>query len=672
MSARRHRKGAPESVAPAGRRRVLLAGFVLLSALVLARAFQVEVLKGGVWRERALAQQGDTLPLPAPRGAIYDRNGVPVAATQEVYRVAVAPREITDVDRVASLLREHCALSSREARRIANSKRRWVVLPGHYPAAVREALDGVQGLHFETVLRRFYPQGTVALELLGAVGADGRAQGGLELEFDSILRGSPGRSTVRRDSRGRVLPGAMLRTREPTPGRDLRLTLDLGLQEIAEAALGQAVDQMQATGGELLLADPLTGEILAAASRGAGGRARSWRAVTEPYEPGSTLKPFTVAGLLALRRATLEDSVFAENGEYYIPGRRSPLRDVHGYGMLSLADALRHSSNIALAKVATRLRPEEQYGLLRDLGFGTPTGIAYPSESGGRLRRPVQWSRLSQSSLAIGYELSVTPLQMALAYGAIANGGLLLEPRLVREVRARDGRVERTFEPRAVRRVMPERVAAQLREVLEGAVTDGTAQQAALGPFSVAGKTGTTRIAAAGGYRAGAYFASFAGFFPADDPQLVFLVKIDEPRGAGYYGGLVAAPVIRVALEAALAAHNTPLDRRAVATPAPQLPRGGAVRLAAQLPRGETPPTLVTPVRQRLDLRAPKGRPATDTLPVSIPETTGLPMRDAARLLHAAGFGVRVDGRGAVQRTLPEAGSRAMPGAVVRVFGEGA
>jgi cell division protein FtsI/penicillin-binding protein 2 len=435
----------------------------------------------------------------------------------------------------------------------------------------------------------------------------------------------------------------MLRTREPVPGGDVVVTLDLGLQEIAESALRRAVAQMQARGGELLLANPNTGEILAAASQRGSTRSFSWRAVNEPYEPGSTLKPFTVAGLLALERVTLADSVHAENGMYRVPGRRRPITDVHPYGMLSVADALRKSSNVALVKL-----------------------------SGGLLRRPARWSSQSQASLAMGYEINVTPLQMTMAYGAIANGGLLLEPRLVREVRARDGRDRQIFGPRAVRRALPEWVAAELRAVLEGAVTDGTAQQAALGPFAVAGKTGTAKISAGpgAGYRAGAYYASFAGFFPAAEPQLVFLVKIDEPQGP-YYGGVVAAPVIREALEAALAALNTPLDRRAVATPAPLLPDSGEVRIAALLPPVSMEPTLVTPGSRRVELRKAQTQTVPAGPPRVVPSTAGLPLRDAVRALHAAGLRVRVNGRGRVRQSWPEPGDTVGVGTVVRLTGEG-
>ncbi|MEX0907444.1 MAG: penicillin-binding transpeptidase domain-containing protein, partial [Gemmatimonadota bacterium] len=389
----------------------------------------------------------------------------------------------------------------------------------------------------------------------------------------------------------------------------------------------------------------------------------NWTGVTQPYEPGSTLKPFTAAALLGLGRATLLDSVYAEEGRH----EELKLTDVHGYGWLTLADALRFSSNIGLAKMGARLTPAEHYVLLRDFGFGSPTGVAYPSESAGRLPRPARWSRTSSSRLSIGYEISATPLQMAMAYGTLANGGELLLPRLVREVRSRDGRVERTVPRHVVRRVIPAEVAAALREVLTGAVQDGTGQGAALGSFTVAGKTGTARIAGSSGYIPGAYTASFAGFFPARDPQLVIIVKLDEPRGA-YYGGETAAPVTRATLEAALAAHSTPIDRRPIARALRPLRPASAPVARMTSGAGRAGGSI-----ERVQLRgrssaAPIRSAAQDTA-AAVPDVTGMPLRDGVRLLHSAGYRIRVEGGGRVQQTIPVAGTPRSADTVVRVIG---
>lgn len=676
MSARRAdsraRSGAAERAANTAvnrglalRRRVLLVGVLAAIVVVIARTAHLTLREGEYWTERAAQQHADGLTLPAPRGTIYDRNGVPLAASRDVYRIAIAPREVRDRERIITALNEVGGMKVSDARRATDTKRRWVVLPGRFGAAAREALDGVPGVHFETVQQRFYPHGSVAIELLGRVNAEGRALGGLELELDDVLRGEPGRATVRRDSRGRAIPGAMVRTVEPRAGNDVYLTIDAELQSIADEALRTAVDSTDAESGEFVLLDPRTGEVLAAASRGAGGAASNWRAVTVPYEPGSTLKPFLVASLLASGRARMDDSVFAENGHWYYHGRT--INDVHGYGWLSVHEALEKSSNVAMAKLSMRLDPPTQYQYLRDFGFGSPTAVRYPSESGGLLRPPRQWSRQSQPSLAIGYEIAVTPLQMALAYGAIANGGELLEPRLVREVRAHDGRIQQSFERRVVRRVIPERTADQLREALVAVVEGGTGKRASLGPFVVAGKTGTARIAERGRYVPGAYTASFAGFFPADDPQLVFLAKLDEPKGA-YYGGLTAAPITRNALEAALAAHHAPFDRRSVASEPELLPVPAdpvAVRPArTDGTRNTTPPG---PFILALDDRAAAPR-TPEAVPVEVPDVAGMAVRDAVQALHAAGLRVQVEGTGTVAGTWPAEDAAVARGAMVRVL----
>ncbi|HEX7049161.1 MAG TPA: penicillin-binding transpeptidase domain-containing protein [Longimicrobiales bacterium] len=655
----------------AWRRRALLMGLVVGSLVVLVRGFQLQVIEGGRWAARALGQHQEKMVLPAPRGTIYDRNGIPLAVSREVVRVSVAPRELRDRAAVAQRLREVLGLSAAAAARATDPARRWVVLPGRHDASVRPRLEGEPGIYLERVVERSYPHGDVALELIGRVSADGQALGGLELEFDSLLSGRPGAAVARRDARGRSIPGSRVTVVDPVAGRDLVLTLDVHLQEIAEGALRHAIEETDAAGGDLVLADPQTGEILAAVSR-RGSAVRSWRAVTEPYEPGSTLKPFLVSALLAEGRAELSDSIFAEEGRYVRGGRT--IEDSHPYGWLTLRDALRLSSNIAMAKVAHRLEPEEQYAYLRDFGFGTPTGITYPSEAAGVLRRPDQWSGYSQSSLAIGYEIGVTPLQMVMAYGALANGGVLMEPHLVREVRSRGGRTLFRSEPQPVRRVVPAEVARAVSAVLVDVVEAGTGQAADLGVFRVAGKTGTARRYHAGRYGEGWYTASFAGFFPAADPQLTFLVKLDHPKGT-YYGGTAAAPVTRATLAAALAARSTALDRRAVVAAAAEStaaagPDERARRARAVLPHIETGATapVAGPFIFAMDARPvePFAGGASDDRR-AVPDVRGLALRDAVRRLHRQGFQVRVEGSGTVRSTAPAAGRSAARGSVVRV-----
>ncbi|HYJ79321.1 MAG TPA: penicillin-binding transpeptidase domain-containing protein, partial [Longimicrobiaceae bacterium] len=528
----------------------------------------------------------------------------------------------------------------------------------------RRGLGELRGVYVERRLERFYPQGAVGREVLGGVSGDGRALGGIEQALDTLLRGTDGFSIQRRDARGRRQATPSLPAVRPRDGSDVVLAIDFDLQEIADATLQGAIGSTGASGGDLLLADPRTGEVLAAVSRRAGG-ARGLGAFIEPYEPGSTLKPFFVAGLLASRRATLNDRVWAERGEWQSAQGRV-IRDVHPYEWLSLRDGLRVSSNIAMAKLSERMPPGEQYAWLRDFGFGTPTGVEHPAEAGGRLPRPARWSPLTPASLAMGYEVSVTPLQLTLAYAALANGGVLMEPRLVREVRAPGGRVERR-EPRRLRRVVSPEIAGDVRDVLVSVVEDGTATRASLATFAVAGKTGTARRTGPDGrYESGAYNSTFVGFFPARDPQLVVYVKLDRPRG-DYYGGLTAAPVTREALQAILAARSPGLDRRALLASRPRQTPALAVAARhrpAAVAGGEGTYVFLS------DAAAPAGPPAAG--PVPVPRLDGLTLRDAARRLHALGFRVRVRGSGAVAATLPAAGALLPRGDTLTVVGEGA
>jgi cell division protein FtsI (penicillin-binding protein 3) len=473
---------------------------------------------------------------------------------------------------------------------------------------------------------------------------------------------------------------------EPSPGRDVVLTIDVDLQEIAADALREALATTNAESAEMVIVDPHTGEVLAAVSSARGERRTTWAAATEPYEPGSTIKPFTIAALLSEERATLDDRFHGENGSYRLNGRT--INDVNGHEWLTLREAFLVSSNIVMAKAAARLGNDAQYQRLRDFGFGSPTGIGYPGESAGRLWSIERWSRQSPASLAFGYEIAVTPLQLAMAYAAIANGGVLLEPVLVREVRARDGTVQRTAPHRVVRRVLDSRIAAQVRSLLGEVVERGTGQNAALGEWKVAGKTGTARFAANGRYVPGAYIATFAGFFPADDPQIVFLVKLDRPRG-DYYGGLTAAPVTRATLQAALAARGTPLDRSQLAGiewtgRTESGTSAGQSDAEAGAEAGEASATdgscwTCTRFVSASDREAVVLRPAVAVRDGTakreaavVPDVSGEPVRDAVRVLHAAGFSVRLEGSGEVVATEPAAGQQARLGRTVVVRARGA
>lgn len=651
------------------RRRILVTVWLLAGCVIVGRAAQIQVAQHATWRLEADRQHRTSVAVSAPRGVVLDRSGVELASSREVFRVAVAPKEIRDVEAVSRLLTDALGLDERVVRDVTTSARAWRVLPGTYPPSVRDALLDVRGVYLEREYLRFHPQGELAGGLLGIV-RDGQAYGGIEQAFDASLRGAVGRAVLARDATGRPIPGEKVVVDEPRPGGQVILTLDVDLQEIGTQALAKAVRETEALGGDLLITDPRSGDILAMVSI-RDGSLNALSAINTPYEPGSTLKPLTVAGLLQYGLASLDDSVDTESGSWTVGGRT--IRDVSPEGgVMTLAHALEVSSNVGIAKAAQAMGPAIQYQNLRDFGLGAPTGVGLPGEGSGTLRRPEEWSGQSSVSLAIGYEVSVTPIQMAMAYGALANGGRLMQPRLVKEIRDSEGRTITRFPPRVVRQVVSSTVTRQISDVLVNAVEGGTGTQARLSTFTVAGKSGTARAWSDGGYQAGQYFSSFVGFFPAADPQLLVLVKLDRPKGA-YYGGAIAAPVTRTTMEAILAAQQTPLDRRALARvaraqeldgPAPVQPpsTGSSTRFAALYSGGRS---LNTPPR-RVTRSGGAG-----IVQVTIPDVRGLSARAAVRRMHELGLRVRWDGSGPVTRSVPKAGSTVILGDTVHLASAG-
>ncbi|MDB4900683.1 MAG: penicillin-binding protein transpeptidase, partial [Gemmatimonadetes bacterium] len=558
----------------------------IFAIAIIGKTARVQLLQGRSWAASATRQQTTERVIPAPRGDILDAAGETMAQSRETVKLDVAPTEVRPRDRQrlrGALLR--VGVPAEFANRAIDSSRRWVQLPGRFLAVDVAPVSTMRGVYTTPVIERAYTASEGTRRIVGRVDADGSAADGVELALDSILRGVPGSATVMKDARGIRMESPNAPSRAPVQGNSVVLTINHSLQDIAERALGDAVARMSAEGGDVVVIDPADGEILALASLRQDPRATAATALTEPYEPGSTLKPFIAATLLEKGRARETDVVPTYNGVLTINGRT--INDEHPAARFSLADVIRYSSNIGIVQFAERLSPREEFEALRDFGFGTPTGVPYPVEASGTLREPARWSKQSANSMAMGYEVAVTPLQLAAAYVALANDGELLEPALVREVRAPDGRVLYRHERRVVRRVISPAVARRVRQMLLGVVEGGgTARLADLGSFSLAGKTGTARRTVHGRYAAGEHIPTFVGLFPADHPQFVILVKIDNPRGA-YVGGLTAAPVTKAVLEAALASRNAALDRRTLATSRqePKLDSAGTASRAAAFTR---------------------------------------------------------------------------------------
>lgn len=646
---------------------VVHGAFVCFAAALIGRAAWVQLGEAERWRIRARGQQMASAEVPAVRGAILDASGRVLVESRAVVRLAVAPNEVRDPQALAAALRR-VRVPEEFVRRAIDRNRKWVELPGQYLSTDVADAIAMRGVHPTASIERVAPPTDGLRRLLGGFDARGNAVGGVEAALDSLLRGQPGRRALLRDGRGRRLETPEEQGSAPVNGHSVVLTLNQGLQDIAERALAQAVARMDASGGDIVILDPHSGELRALASRRAGAATSGATALTEPYEPGSTVKPFIAAALLERGRVQMHDSVPTYNGVWRV-GRRT-ITDVHKAKAMSFAEVIQQSSNIGIVQFTERLTPREQYETLRDAGFGTATGLPYPSESPGRLYPVGQWSGTSRASLAMGYELSVTPVQLAAAYASFANGGLLVEPQLVQEIRGPDGRTVWRAERRVVRRMMSEATSFAMRDLLRDVVQGGTATGANLATFEVAGKSGTARRTSADGrgYEAGAYTASFVGLFPADDPQYVILVKLDNPTAGSYYGGRVAAPVSKVVLEAAIAARDASLNRTQLAeAPKRRSPDSGraadSVRAVAE---AEAEAERAAPAYVvELGSTAEAAQPVVTTRPV--PDVRGLPTRRAVRELHRAGFRVQLVGGDGVQ---PAPGTMLRSGSVVRLGSE--
>jgi cell division protein FtsI (penicillin-binding protein 3) len=635
---------------PVVRIRAVQVAFGLGMAALVLRAAQVQLVRGDEYRDQARAQRTERVELPARRGTIYDRNGSTLALTQDVYHVGVAPNELRNRDEGSAALVRHLGLSRAYVNR--QLRQRYAYFAGPYNSAQVQPLRHIAGVHLEEELTRFYPNPQLARSILGHPGDRGdspRPASGIERVLDSVLTGRSGSAVVLRDQHGRRYASPSRLDAFPVPGHNVYLTIDAELQDLVDRALIEAIDRHDARGGDVVVMDPRTGEILAIASRRANGAAPP-SAFTTAFEPGSTAKVFAAAALLARDLVDRTDSVWGEEGTFTMGSRT--VHDEHPEGWMTLRDVLRRSSNIGMAKFVQRLEPEHQYETLRDFGIGTPTGVEFPSESDGVLRRPHLWSGTSAVSLAIGYELSVTMLQLTQAYAAIANQGVLLRPSVVARITDPDGDEVYRHEPEAVRRVITAETAAELLSMLRDVVYDGgTGESAKLTSYEVAGKTGTARRVEGGGYLAGAYTSTFASIFPADDPQLVMVVKLEDARGA--YAQLNAAPLTRSVLQQVIAARTDALDRE-------RLGRRSSV------PRA-TPPAGTGTVPYIVNWPAPDVSP--DTRPRGVPDVRNVPVRTAVQRLHQRGLQVRLLGWGSVVSVSPAPGTLVEPGSLVTIQG---
>ncbi len=686
---------------------VVLTLLALLPVLVAAQLVWIYVSEGPDLVEQGARQAESFVTIPAVRGAILDRAGRTLAVNAARYEVALDPTAPGFADRAEEFYAKFARLTGQSAARVrrqvdGRSSRQYVLLHRGLGEAKKEAMDewGMPGLILNPGFERRYTYDRTASHVLGHVDTDLRGTAGLELQYDDILRGTSGRQAVQRDRRGHIKALVGGNVVAPQHGQSLVLTLDLVLQSILQEELVHGVEEAEAEWGTAIALDPATGAVLAMANApdydpnrasAFSTAARRNHAVTDQIEPGSTFKLVTAVAALEAGVVSPEDSIETGAGWAVFGGRT--MRDSHAYGTITFAEAMAKSSNVALAKTAQRLEPGDLYRTARDLGFGQPTWIDLPGEVGGTLRKPDTWSGTTQTSMSIGYAVNVTPLQVAAAYAALANGGLLVQPYLVAERRDAMGRTVWAAPQDSIRRAFKPETAETLRPMFEQVVAEGgTAPRAAVEGLRIAGKTGTARLATAGGYTS-IYRSSFVGMFPADDPEVVLLVLMHHPKN-GRYGGTVSAPVFgRVAerwtgVQPVLAGRTSTSDAlptRTVATlpdvtglpqpvaaqrlrtlgfpvapePAPATEWGDAWReVAVQHPSADSNHELRRTVRLTavsLDEPDVQGQ---------MPDLVGLPARQAVGWLASLGVTAQLRGTGVVTDQSPAPGS-ALPEAAV-------
>lgn len=555
----------------AGRRAFLGLCFLVGFTILLFRFFDLQVLQAEMMTQKARRQYEKTITLDSNRGAIFDRQGKPLALNLDVSSVYATPSSIDNPPLVARQLARVLDISRKPLEKRLRAKREFVWIKRKIHDSHVERLNdlALSGVDILIEARRFYPKGTLLAHVLGFAGIDSQGLEGLENGYDKYLRGRVRQVVLHRDALGRVIIPEGRRKPQPLSGHAISLTIDEVIQYIAEQALERAVQDTKAQGGAILVMDPKTGEMLAWALRPTfdpnhiqRASPEQWRnrGVTDPYEPGSTLKVVLAAAALDLNRVQPDTLLYAGDGEIPISG--TVIHDHEKSGWVTFREAVRRSSNVAFVKVSWELGKEQVYRSLRSFGFGEKTGIDLPGESIGILKSPDRWSQRTLPSLAIGQEIAVTPLQLVTAVAAVANEGWLMRPFLVREISDNQGRSVWEHTPHIRRRPISAETAKTVTDLLVNVVERGTGKRAAIPGYRVAGKTGTAQKVdpETGTYSSTKSVGSFVGFVPAEDPQLTILVMIDEPQGPAW-GGVVAAPVFRQVAEQSLRYLNVAPDK---------------------------------------------------------------------------------------------------------------
>ena len=703
-------------------RRLYIFGALLLLWIfaICFRLFRLQVVKYGEFVQRAQRQQNRTIPVEPRRGNIYDRNGYALAMSIDVDSVFVVPSEVHDQATTAVVLGKVLDMDPHEIVARLQSNRNFAFIKRKIDADIAERVKelNLRGIYFRKEPKRFYPKRELAAQVLGYVGMDDEGLGGLEREFDDDLRGIPGQELISIDARRKWFSRV---EKPPDPGQNLVLTIDQTIQYIAEKELDQGMEDTKATAGTVVVENPRTGEILALANRPTFNPnafnsvpvdALKNRAVSDIYEPGSVFKIVTYSAAIDQHVVTPDDKVDCQHGSIDVFGMK--IHDHESLGVVTIAEALAHSSDVAAIKVGMKLGDQRLYHYIKDYGFGQQTGIELPGETRG-LAKPVnRWSKVSIGAISMGQEIGVTPLQTISLVSTIANDGVYTPPRIVAGELLPDSKaLPVVYHPAQQHRVVSTMTAAEMKKMMEGVVLFGTARRAILDGYTVAGKTGTAQKVdpATGAYSKTKYVASFIGFAPVNTPAITIAVILDSPVGL-HQGGQVSAPVFKRIAQQVLEYLHVPHDlevkspqRQAlIASAKDEDVDDSSDHLGAPLQEDETlaaNPSSASPKppMQTLSLSAPAmasaEKPSTNEitvaqaspppqppLPQSTPNATvvldvdsgvvvpsflGKPLRSAVEIAQRSGLEINAVGSGVAREQWPAPGSHLASGQHITV-----
>jgi len=671
-----------------------VAAFLFL-LLLIGRLSQIQLFEREKYADMANIQYQCEVKLNPERGMIFDRNYRPLALNIPTTSIAAYPDQIRDPENTSIRLARTLGKSPAyfQAKLKSHSDFAWLLRREHYDVATKVEQLHLDGIECQTILDRYYPKGHAASQLLGFTNVDGKGLSGVELAFDSVLKGVPGKAIFQRTGTRRLLIRSEYPITPPEDGQDVVLTIDYLYQSLAEKELRQAILEANADSGVVVIMDPRNAQVLAMVSEpgfdpnSAGEyHASAWRlrAITDLFEPGSTFKTVLMSAIINEHLAKIDDRVFCENGKYKVKGET--IHDAEPHGWLTVGDAYVLSSNIGMAKTSLGIDKRILYKYARDFGFGVATSIELKGEIDGILKPTSEWSGFTPVAMAYGHEIGATPLQLCGMFCVIANGGFLLRPTIVKEIRQGDNVTAKGEHVEVVRRVISPTTADSMKNLMWQVVERGTGKHAKIPGLEICGKTGTARMVRKGGrgYVPNEYIASFGGFFPKEKPRIAMFVMIDNPKGGRYYGGDIAAPCFKRIAEQIIAHEGadryfptedlkeTMADRHKPkrmpnlvgfsTSAAEELADNAGLEVEtsgegeiifAQKPLAGK----MVSENETIALSTQANTARTDGIKL-VPAVTGLPVRNALNLLAAAGIKAVVDGTGKVVQQKPSPGYR--------------